>query len=101
VGVKLAMVGAGAVTTKATAAEVPPPGAGLVTTTAKLPALATALAGTWALSCVAETSVVASVAPLNCSTELIPKPVPFTTRLRWHCRPRPSPEPSWQSPAPG
>ena len=50
VGVKLAMVGAGTVTVKATAAEVPPPGAGLVTVTGKLPAFATALAGTWAVS---------------------------------------------------
>lgn len=32
-GVKLAMLGAGTVTTKASVAEVPPPGAGVVTTT--------------------------------------------------------------------
>lgn len=49
-GVKLVIVGAGVVTTKASAAEVPPPGAGEVTLTAKLPALATAVAGTAAVS---------------------------------------------------
>jgi hypothetical protein len=81
VGVKLAMVGTGTVTVKVTAAEAPPPGAGLVTVTGKLPAVATALAGTWAVSRVADTKVAVRVAPLNRTTEPVPKPVPFTVRL--------------------
>ena len=53
-GVKLAMVGAGittgAVTVNTAAAEVPPPGAGLVAVTSKAPAVANAEAGTAAVS---------------------------------------------------
>jgi hypothetical protein len=44
----------GGVTVNVVAAEVPPPGAGLVTVTPNEPALATALAGTCAVSWVAE-----------------------------------------------
>lgn len=53
-GAKLSSAGAGVVTVKVTGADVPPPGTGVVTVTSKLPAVATAVAATCAVSCVAE-----------------------------------------------
>jgi hypothetical protein len=54
-GAKLSSVGAGVVIVNVAGAEVPPPGAGLVTVTLAVPAVATRVAGTWAVSWVADT----------------------------------------------
>jgi hypothetical protein len=81
-GAKLTSVGAGVVTVNVAGADVPPPGAGLVTVMPTVPAAATALAGTSAVSCVAETYVVATNAPLKLTTELFIKPVPFTVSVK-------------------
>ena len=82
VGVKLAIVGTAAVTTNVKPVEVPPPGAGLVTVTAKLPAMATAVAGTMAVTWVAETNVVAKAAPLKLATEPLTRFVPFMVMVK-------------------
>jgi hypothetical protein len=80
-GVKLAIVGAGASTVKVKPVEVPPPGAGLVTVTAYVPVVATALAGTTAVSCVGDTNVVVRAVPLRSTPAPLTKPVPFTVRV--------------------
>ena len=54
-GLKLLMTGTGLLMTKFTAVEVPPPGAGLTTVTADVPAVAISTAGIDAVSCVEET----------------------------------------------
>ena len=82
VGVKLAIVGAGVVTVKVAPAEVPPPGVGLVAVTAYVPTVATAEAGTRAVTCVAETRVVTRAVPLKVITVLLRKPVPFTVSVK-------------------
>ena len=62
--------------------DVPPPGAGLVTVTGKLPTAAMSAGVTAAVSCVALTNVVALAAPLKFTTELETKPVPFTVNVK-------------------
>ena len=47
-----------------------------------MPAVAMAVAGTAAVSCVADTNVVVKAAPLKFTTELLMKPVPFTVRVK-------------------
>ena len=54
-GLKLLIAGAGLLITKFTAADVPPPGAGLTTVAAAIPAVAISTAGIAAVSCVEET----------------------------------------------
>jgi hypothetical protein len=63
-------------------AEVPPPGAALVTETVAVPAVAMSAAVIAAVSCVALTNVVALEAPLNLTTDPVTKPVPFTVRVK-------------------
>ena len=61
-----------------TDADVPPPGAGFVTVTVAVPAVAISAAVIAAVSCVALTNVVVLAAPLNFTTDVDTKPVPFT-----------------------
>jgi len=61
--------------------DVPPPGAGFVTVTVAVPAVAISAAATAAINCVAPTKVVVLAAPLNFTTEVETKPAPFTVRL--------------------
>ena len=65
-----------------TVADVPPPGAGLVTVTVAVPAVAISAAEIAAVSCVALTNVVVLAAPLNFTTDVDTKPVPFTVRVK-------------------
>src|SRR6266571_7832549 len=60
------------------AAEVPPPGAGLTTVTLAMPAAAMSVAGIAAVSCVAETNVVARAAPFQFTVEVLTKLLPLT-----------------------
>jgi hypothetical protein len=62
--------------------EVPPPGAGFVTATFTVPAVAISAAAIAAVTCVALTNVVALAAPLNFTAEPDTKPVPFTVRVK-------------------
>lgn len=61
--------------------EVPPPGAGLVTVMFADPLAAISPAGTWAVTLVALTKVVASAVPFQFTTELSTKFVPFTVNV--------------------
>ena len=62
--------------------DVPPPGAGLVTVTVAVPAVAISAAVMAAVSCVALTNVVVLAAPLNFTTDVDTKPVPLTVRMK-------------------
>ena len=62
--------------------DVPPPGAGLVTVTVAVPAVAISAAVIAAVNCVALTNVVVLVAPLNFTTDVDTKPVPLTVRVK-------------------
>jgi hypothetical protein len=62
---------------KLTGLEVPPPGAGLVTVTAVVPAEAMLEAGMAAVNCVELTNVVAAVAPPKSTIEVAMKFVPL------------------------
>jgi len=60
---------------------VPPPGAGLATVTAALPAEAMSLAKIAAVNCVALTKVVVRLAPFQCTVEAVTNPEPFTVSV--------------------
>ena len=60
----------------------PPPGAGFVTVTVTLPAVATSLAGIAAESLLALTKVVGSALPLKFTTDLASKFAPLTVRVK-------------------
>ena len=62
--------------------DVPPPGAGFVTVTVAVPAVAISAAVIAAVNCVALTKVVVLAAPLNFTTEVDTKPVPFKVRVK-------------------
>ena len=62
--------------------DVPPPGAGLVTVTVAVPAVAISAAVMAAVSCVALTNVVVLAAPLNFTTDVDTKPVPLTVSVK-------------------
>ena len=62
--------------------DVPPPGAGFVTVTLAVPAVAMSAAVIAAVNCVALTNVVVLAAPLNFTTEVDTNPVPFTVRVK-------------------
>jgi hypothetical protein len=62
--------------------DVPPPGVGLVTVTVAVPAVAISAAVIAAVSWVALTKVVVLAAPLNFTTDVDTKPVPFTVRVK-------------------
>ena len=61
--------------------EVPPPGAGLVTVTLNVPAVAMSAAVIAAVTCVALTNVVVFAAPLKFTTDADTNPVPFTVSV--------------------
>jgi hypothetical protein len=69
------------VTVKLTLLEVPPPGAGFVTVTAGVPAVAMSDARMPAVSCVALTKVVVLAAPAKLTVEAFTKFVPFTVSV--------------------
>lgn len=62
--------------------DVPPPGAGFVTVTVAVPAVAMSAAVMAADSCVALMKVVVWETPLNFTTEFETKPVPFTVNAK-------------------
>src|SRR2546425_5533778 len=68
-GLRLVIVGIGFKTVKVCGFDVPPPGAGLNTVTCAVPATAMSAGGITAVSCVAETYVVARFAPFQRTTE--------------------------------
>lgn len=61
--------------------DVPPPGAGFVTVTLAVPAVAISAAVIAAVSWVALINVVVLAAPLNFTTDVATNPVPFTVRV--------------------
>jgi hypothetical protein len=61
--------------------DIPPPGVGLVTLIHAQPIVATLLAPTFAVSCVALTKLVESGVPFNCTTEPETNPEPFTVNV--------------------
>jgi len=76
--VGVGLIGAGLTMVKGTAFEVPPPGAGLVTVTAAVPAEANAAAGMAAVNCVELTKAVVRAAPAKLTTDAEMKFVPLT-----------------------
>ena len=71
-----------AVVTKFCAADVPPPGAGLVTVTGKVPTVAISEAGITAVSWLADTNVVVRAEPFQLTTEEATKLDPFTVKVK-------------------
>jgi hypothetical protein len=63
-------------------ADVPPPGVGLVTVTVAVPAVAISAAVIAAVNWVSLMNVVILAAPLNFTTDVDTKPVPFTVRVK-------------------
>src|SRR5439155_320716 len=82
VGVSPVSPGAGLLTVKVCAAEVPPPGVGVTTVTCGVPAAATSAAAMAAVSCVALTKVVVRAAPSQRTVEPLTKLVPVTVSVR-------------------
>jgi hypothetical protein len=84
VGERLVSVGTGfgATTANERLPLVPPPGAGFVTVTASLPALAMAAAGMAAVTWVDEMYVVVSVVPLKETVAPLTKPIPVTLSVK-------------------
>ena len=76
------IVGTGLLTAKFTATEVPPPGAGFVTETEKLPTATMSAAVIAAVTCVALTNVVVLALPLKLTVAPLTKPVPLTMRVK-------------------
>ena len=62
--------------------DVPPAGAGFVTVTVAVPAVAMSAAVIAAVNFVVLTNVVVLAAPLNFTTDVDTKPVPFTVRVK-------------------
>jgi len=81
VGVIDVSVGTGLVTVNATELEGPPPGAGFVTITAGVPAVAMSTASTATVSCVGLTNVVTRAVPPKVAVDALSKPVPFTVKV--------------------
>src|SRR6266404_29508 len=81
VGVSPVSPGAGLLTVKVCAAEVPPPGVGVTTVTCGVPAAATSAAAMAAVSCVALTKVVVRAAPFQRTPEALTKLLPFTVSV--------------------
>ena len=77
-GSMLVKVGAGLLTAKICASEVPPPGAGLNTVILNVPAVVKSLAGMMAVNCLLLTKDVVRSEPLNRTTDPDTKFVPLT-----------------------
>ena len=73
--------GGGLVTVKASAVDVPPPGAGVKTVIENVPAEAMSDAGIVAVNCVLLTKVVVRLAPLTRTTEAETKLLPVTVNV--------------------
>src|SRR5437868_1194953 len=69
-------------TVSVTALDVPPPGAGVATVSARVPPDATSLAVSVARTCVALAYVVGRATPFQAITELRVKPLPFTVDVK-------------------
>jgi hypothetical protein len=82
VGESELIAGNGLLTVNEELADVPPPGAGLVTVTPRVPAVAMSGAVIGAVTCVASTNVVVLGVPLKFTTEPETKPVPFTVSVK-------------------
>jgi len=82
VGMIEVAVGAGLLIVNVWPPEVPPPGAGFVTVTFAVPAVAISAAEIAAVNCAALTNVVVFDAPLNFTTDVDTKPEPFTVRVK-------------------
>src|SRR5439155_13134505 len=81
-GDRLLRVGAGLLTVKVCAAEVPPPGAGVTTVTEAVPVAARSAAGIAAVSCVALTKVVVRAAPFHWTVAPFTKPLPVSVSVK-------------------
>src|SRR5205823_212291 len=81
-GVSAVVVGSGFVMVNDCELDVPPPGAGLKIVTVAVPAAAMSAAEIAAVSCVAETYVVARSAPFHRTTALVTKFVPVTVSVK-------------------
>jgi len=81
-GLKLVSVGAGLLTEKVSAAEVPPPGVGVKTVTGTLPPVAMSAVVMPAVSCVALTNVVVRALPFQRTVEPLTKLVPVTVSVK-------------------
>src|SRR3990172_8493817 len=79
---RLVIVGAGLLTEKLKAVEVPPPGAGLTTTTGITPAVLMSAAVISAVNCVLLPKWVSRSLLLKRTTEPLTKPEPFTVRMK-------------------
>ena len=80
-GDTLEMTGTGLLTASVRVVEVPPPGEGLKTVMARLPAVATSEDGMAAVNFVALTNVVVRAEPLTCTAEPETKLLPLTVRV--------------------
>ena len=80
--IEVSVGAAAALIVKDRIADVPPPGAGFVTVTVAEPAVAISAAVIAAVNCVALTKVVVLAAPLNFTTDVDTKPVPFTVSVK-------------------
>jgi hypothetical protein len=80
-GLRVIDPGGGLFTAIDTAAELPPPGAGLTTVTARGLAVAWSATVSWKVSCVALTNVVARADPPTCATEPDTKLLPVTVTV--------------------
>jgi hypothetical protein len=80
-GASCVIDGTGLFTANDAATEVPPPGAGLTTVTARGLAVAWSATVSWKVSCVALTNVVARADPPTCATEPDTKLLPVTVTV--------------------
>ena len=82
VGLMVLSVGAGLLTVKLTAFELPPPGVGLKMVISKVPPLATSAAVICAVASVLSTTLVVRLLPLNLTVAPLTKLVPVTVRVK-------------------
>jgi len=80
-GDRLVSVGARLFTVKFTALDVPPPGAGFITETGKVPPVATSVLVRETVSWVLLTKVGVRLEPLKLTVEALVKPLPVTVRV--------------------
>jgi hypothetical protein len=86
-GEREVMAGTGFPTVKVTTFDVPPPGAGFVTETGNVPAVATSVLVREIVSWVLLTKVVVRLEPLKLTDEVLKKPVPLIVSV---CAPAPT-----------
>lgn len=80
-GLKFVIAGEGLLIVNVAAGDEPPPGAGLLTTTLTVPAVAMSVAGIEAVNCVALTNCVVRWLPFHQTVEAPMKPVPLTVSI--------------------